>query len=313
MAGGQRGLLAAMASVGVFEAMRRATEVRGAIIASAQRHGATVGQTFRAFDRDGDGVIAPLEMLHGLRSLHVPEALDFLMDLEAAVSLVESFDLDHDGRLTEQDWRDYFRQPTPDQQRPPAQHRQQQQLPQQQRQQQQQRGGASPRQISLEPEVQLAADLPIGIGRTASEDARVDDIRRMSSTHEWHDSLREYEMGIELGTGAFGKVHLWTEKSTGRRFACKKIVSLHLRLYHRENIKGKPQCDAVALSKFSSAPPGVWIFPERFLAVAEQAGARRCGYDHSRTRDLSAAGAGSPEYREAPPGVRYAVQALHAP
>ena len=193
-----------MSEVGPFEAMRRASEVRAAIIASAKSHRATIGQTFRAFDQDGDKIIAPLEMLHGLRALHVPEQLDFLLDLEAAISLVETFDLDHDGKLTEQDWRDYFRQMTPDE------------------------------QLALRPANEedwalgSVADPPLGIGRTASEDTRADDIGRMSSRADWHDSLREFDTGIELGTGAFGKVHLWTEKSTGRQFACKKINKLEL-------------------------------------------------------------------------------------
>ena len=53
-------------------------------------------------------------------------------------------------------------------------------------------------------------------------------MRRQTSTAEWHDSIREYETGEEIGEGAFGKVHLWTLIATGQRFACKKINKLQM-------------------------------------------------------------------------------------
>ena len=55
-----------------------------------------------------------------------------------------------------------------------------------------------------------------------------DDLRRQTSTADWHDSIREYETGAELGEGSFGKVHLWTRKATGKRFACKTMNKLRM-------------------------------------------------------------------------------------
>jgi len=195
---------ASSAETGVFERMRRAQEVRAAVARIAQRNRATVGQTFRAFDADHDGVVTAAEMLRGLQALRVPEAVSFRLDATAVADVVESFDLDHDGRLTEQDWRDYFRQLRQEQE-------------------------AAQPQPSLQPADSVHPDARLQpLLRTASEDDRVDDMRRQTSTAEWHDSIREYETGEEIGEGAFGKVHLWTLIATGQRFACKKINKLQM-------------------------------------------------------------------------------------
>ena len=220
---------ASSAETGVFERMRRAQEVRAAVARIAQRNRATVGQTFRAFDADHDGVVTAAEMLRGLQALRVPEAVSFRLDAIAVADVVESFDLDHDGRLTEQDWRDYFRQL---------------------RQEQEAAAGhevaagvlagdwmlhntalseAAEPQPTLQPADSVHPDARLQpLLRTASEDDRVDDMRRQTSTAEWHDSIREYETGEEIGEGAFGKVHLWTLIATGQRFACKKINKLQM-------------------------------------------------------------------------------------
>ena len=172
----------------VFEAMRRGQTVRKLVLEKARRHGADIDKTFRAFDTDRDGAISPRELAHGLRELHVSEALDFALDEAAAESLVATFDLDHDGRLTAGDWHDYFSElPTP----------------------------------PKKPIVRVSSE-----DRRAQ--SRVDRERARNASHEWHPSLREFETVRHLGQGAFGKVELWVEKATGRRYACKMVNKLQL-------------------------------------------------------------------------------------
>lgn len=191
-------------SVGVFEQMRRAKEASTAIARASRRNRITVGQAFRDFDSDNSGAITPTEMVNGLRRFGVDEALSFPVDGPTAVGLVASFDLDHDGVLTEQDWRDYFwalrRELERDTQQYNAQH--------------------------LQPVDSNAVNKPVA--RTASEDNRVDALRHQTSTGEWHDSIREYETGAEIGEGSFGKVHLWMHRATGRQYACKKMNKLRM-------------------------------------------------------------------------------------
>eukprot|EP01043_Picozoa_sp_COSAG02_P037579 COSAG02_NODE_2831_length_7935_cov_5.630296_7_plen_296_part_00 len=191
-------------AVGVFEQMRRAKEVSAAIARTARRNRITVGQAFREFDSDNSGAITPDEMLTGLRKFGVFEALNFTVDGPTAVGLVESFDLDHDGVLTERDWRDYFRALR----RELEQDTQHQNAP------------------HLQPVDSTVVDTPLA--RTSSDDNRVDALRRQTSTAEWHDSIREYETGAEIGEGSFGKVHLWTHRATGRQYACKKMNKLRM-------------------------------------------------------------------------------------
>lgn len=194
----------AVDSIGVFEKMRRAKEVSAAIARTARRNRITVGQAFRDFDSDNSGAITPEEMVNGLRKFGVIEGLDFLVDGPAAVGIVESFDLDHDGVLTERDWRDNFR----DLRRELEQETQQQNA------------------THLQPVDSTVVDSPLA--RTASDDNRVDTLRCQTSTAEWHDSIREYETGAEIGEGSFGKVHLWTHRATGRQYACKKMNKLRM-------------------------------------------------------------------------------------
>lgn len=172
-------------AVGVFEQIRRAKEVGLALARVAQRNRASVGQTFRAFDTDSSGAITPEQMMHGLRRMGVPEMLSFRLDKPSVVSLVDSFDLDHDGVLTEQDWRDYFRQLRRELER-----------------------DSEPQNTlvaePLQPVDSAVADADTPLSRTASDDHRIDELRRQTSSADWHDSIREYALPniiFSLGSG----------------------------------------------------------------------------------------------------------------
>ena len=158
-------------TVGVFEQIRRTKEVSLALARVARRNRATVGQTFRDFDTDSSGAITPEQMMHGLCRMRVPEMLSFRLDRPTVVSLVDSFDLDHDGVLTEQDWRDYFRRLRGELERDNA--------PQN-----------TPVAEPLQSVDSAVADTPLA--RTASEDGRIDELRGQTSSADWHDSIREY-------------------------------------------------------------------------------------------------------------------------
>lgn len=181
-------------------------QVSLAVARIAHKKRITVGQAFRSFDADNSGAIDPEEMLRGLVRLGVRETLSFPLDKDTVGSLVKSLDLDHDGLLTEKDWRDYFGHLRKE-------------LEQRETQQ-------DLEDLPLQPVDSTTADLPLA--RTTSAENRLDEIRRQTSSGEWHDSIREYETGAEIGKGSFGKVHLWTHKATGHQYACKKMNKLRM-------------------------------------------------------------------------------------